>query len=210
MPEYLINKPPGRPVAHFVFAHGAGAPMDHAFMNSIAEGIASQGIRVTRFEFPYMAKRRITGKRGGPGSPKVLLQTWREVVAELNGEIPLFIGGKSMGGRIATMVADEQGLEGIVCFGYPFHPPGRSEKLRTEHLASMPLPMLVIQGERDTFGNKEEVGDYDLAETIEFEWMPDGDHSLKPRKKSGFTEEENLEAAVQAAAAFIKKNLPGR
>ena len=202
MTNFLINRPDGDPIAQFVFAHGAGAPMDAPFMNTIAEGIASNGILVRRFEFPYMAKRRIDGKRGGPGSPKVLLRTWRDIIREINGDVPLFIGGKSMGGRIASMVADESGVSGVICLGYPFHPPGKPEKLRTEHLESMPVPMLVIQGERDPFGRPEEVAGYDLDGSIEVVWMPDGDHSLKPRKKSGYSEEGNLESAIESAANF--------
>ncbi|MDH3495067.1 MAG: alpha/beta hydrolase, partial [Acidobacteriota bacterium] len=110
---------------------------------------------------------------------------------------------KSMGGRIASMVADEPGISGVVCLGYPFHPPGKPEKLRTEHLRTMPVPMLVIQGERDPFGNPEEVAGYDLADTVELVWVPDGDHSLKPRKKSGHTEEGNLALAITSISDFI-------
>ncbi|MDH3529795.1 MAG: alpha/beta hydrolase [Acidobacteriota bacterium] len=203
MTKFLINRPKTGALAQFVMAHGAGAPMDHPFMNTIAEGLAQNGLVVSRFEFPYMAKRRATGKGGGPGSPKVLLQTWRDVINEYKGDLPLFIGGKSMGGRIASMVADEPGISGVVCLGYPFHPPGKPEKLRTEHLRTMPVPMLVIQGERDPFGNPEEVAGYDLADTVELVWVPDGDHSLKPRKKSGHTEEGNLALAITSISDFI-------
>lgn len=207
MTEYLLNRPNSDKIAQFVFAHGAGAPMDHSFMNTIAEGLAANGILVSRFEFPYMAKRRETGKGGGPGSPKVLLQTWRDVIKEQKKDLPLFIGGKSMGGRIASMVADESGVAGVICLGYPFHPPGKPEKLRTEHLKSVPVPMLIIQGERDPFGTPEEVAGYELAKGIEFVWVPDGDHSLKPRKKSGHTEEENLALAITSISKFVERSV---
>ncbi len=207
MTDFLENNPNQTPEARFVLAHGAGAPMDTPFMNAIAEGLAAKGILVSRFEFPYMARRRIDGKRGGPGSPKVLLQTWREVIAELRGETPLFIGGKSMGGRIASMVADEPGVSGVICLGYPFHPPGRPDKLRTGHLKDIPVRTLIIQGERDPFGNPEEVATYGLGDAVEVVWIPDGDHSLKPRKKSGYDEAGNLGKAIDAAADFIKGRL---
>ncbi len=203
MTDVLVNKPDRTPVAHFIFAHGAGAPMDTHFMNTIAEGLASNGILVSRFEFPYMAMRRVDGKRRGPGNATKLIDNWREAVKESVGELPLFIGGKSMGGRVASMIADEPGLSGIICLGYPFHPPGKLEKLRTEHLESMPIPTLIIQGERDPFGKPEEVAGYKLAKTVEVVWIPDGDHSLKPRKKSGYTEQENLKLATNAVAEFV-------
>ncbi|NNE98543.1 MAG: alpha/beta hydrolase [Pyrinomonadaceae bacterium] len=204
MNEFLVNEPDGKAYSHFVFAHGAGAPMDTPFMNVIAEGLADRGIRVSRFEFPYMAKRREDGKRRGPGNATRLLGFYRDIVNEIRNDLPLFIGGKSMGGRIASMIADEDGLSGIICLGYPFHPPGKPENLRTEHLRTMKLPTLIIQGERDPFGRPEEVGEYDLAKTIKVVWIPDGDHSLKPRKKSGYDEAGNLSKAVEAASEFIK------
>src|SRR5262245_20483467 len=119
-----------------VFAHGAGAPMDHSFMNAVARGVGERGIRVVRFEFPYMAARRTGPERkrrgGAPDRQPVLLQTWRDVVAELGGP-DLVIGGKSMGGRMATMIADELRVRGVAVLGYPFHPPGQPAKLRTAH-----------------------------------------------------------------------------
>src|SRR5258706_4950596 len=101
--------------------------MDTPFMTKVAGGLGECGIRWVRFEFPYMAARRTGGKRGAPDRPPVLLGTFREVVSQLGGGDRVFIGGKSMGGRIATMVADELGVRGVVCFGYPFHPPGKPE-----------------------------------------------------------------------------------
>ena len=109
-----------------------------------------------------------------------------------------------MGGRIASMVADDLGVRGLVCLGYPFHPPGRPEKLRTAHLEGLQTPTLIVQGERDSFGKPDEVRMYPLSKTIRVVWVPDGDHSLKPRKRSGHTEEENLETAADAIAGFVK------
>ena len=199
--RYLIEGAgDGRPT--LVLAHGAGTPMDHPAMERVSALLAEEGVRTVRFEFPYMAERRISGKRPGPNAARVLEATWREVIDDL-GAAGLVIGGKSMGGRIASMVAEEVGVAGVVCFGYPFHPPGRPEKLRTAHLEALQTPVLIVQGERDTFGRPEEVAGYDLSEQVRVHWMTDGDHSLKPRKSSGRTEAENLAEAARAAAAFV-------
>jgi uncharacterized protein len=187
----------------YIFAHGAGGPMDAPFMTTVARELGQRGIRVVRFEFPYMAARRTGGKRGAPDREAVLLATWRDVVAQLGGGERVVIGGKSMGGRMATLVADELRVRGVVCFGYPFHPPGQPAKVRTAHLETLATPMLVLQGERDPFGTPEDVAGYRLSPRIRIEWISDGDHSLKPRAKSGFTEHQNLTRAIEAAAAFM-------
>jgi predicted alpha/beta-hydrolase family hydrolase len=186
-----------------VLAHGAGGAMDTPWMTTIARGIAAHGLRVVRFEFPYMAARRTGGKRGAPDKQPVLLQAWRDVVAELGGGPSLAIGGKSLGGRMASMVADELHVRALVCFGYPFHPPGKPEQLRTAHLRDLHTPALVIQGERDPFGTREEVARYELSPSIAIEWMPDGDHSLKPRKRAGVTESQQLAHACELAVRFV-------
>jgi uncharacterized protein len=162
----------------FLFAHGAGSPMDHAWMNTVAKGMGEGGIRVVRFEFPYMAARRTGGKRGAPDRQPVLLDTWRRVIEEHGGGAKVCIGGKSMGGRMASMVADEMGVRGLVCFGYPFHPPGQPEKLRTAHLEELRTSALILQGTRDPFGTREDVAGYKLSKTIAIEWIEKGDHSL--------------------------------
>jgi len=191
----------------YAFAHGAGGAMDTPFMMTVARALGDRGIRVVRFEFPYMAARRTGGKRGAPDRQPVLLATWRDVVEKLGNRERLFIGGKSMGGRMATMVADELGVRGLVCFGYPFHPPGQPAKVRTAHLETLATPMLVLQGERDPFGNREDVATYQLSPSIEVEWIPDGDHSLKPRASAGVTEKENLVRAIATAEAFMARML---
>ena len=183
-------------------AHGAGAPMDSPWMNDFATGLADRGLRVVRFEFPYMHRRRVEGVRSGPNRPPVLLDTWRRVVAELAGAAKLLIGGKSMGGRIASMVADECEVAGLVCLGYPFHPPGAPEKLRTAHLVDLRTPTLILQGTRDPFGVPDEVASYGLADSIQVQWLGDGDHSFKPRVRSGRTLEQNMAEALDATARF--------
>lgn len=187
-------------------AHGAGAPMDSEFMNVLADGLANEKIRVVRFEFPYMAERRVSGKSKPPNSARILQETWHQVIESL-GTRNLLIGGKSMGGRVASMVADQAQVSGVVCYGYPFHPPGKPEKLRTEHLAKLKTPALILQGERDTFGNQAEVSEYPLSRKIKVRWIPDGDHSFKPRKASGVTLPENMAVAVEETVKFIHRLL---
>lgn len=185
-----------------VLAHGAGAPMDSEFMEAFATGLAEAGLRVARFEFPYMVKRRDDGKRRPPDRAPVLLETYLRVAAEL-GPDNLVIGGKSMGGRIASMVADKAGVAGLVCLGYPFHPPGKPEKLRTEHLEDLKTPALILQGERDPFGRRGEVEGFALSKSISVKYLPDGDHDLKPRKASGRTRAENWAEAIENVAGFV-------
>jgi len=195
--ELLIDGPEDA-ASTLVLAHGAGGPMRSAFLSTTARRLAERGVRVVRFEFPYMA-----AKRKAPDREPVLLDAWRAVVAELGGGPHVFIGGKSLGGRMASMVADELGVRGLVCLGYPFHPPGKPERTRTKHLETLRTPALIVQGERDPFGTREDVAGYQLANTIRIEWLPDGDHSFKPRASSGTTEAENLQRAVEATAAFL-------
>ncbi len=178
--------------------------MDHPSIEAIAQGLAAAGVRVVRFEFPYMAKRRESGGRGPPDRQAVLLETWRAVIDALGGAEGLVIGGRSMGGRMASLIADDVAARGLVCIGYPFHPPGKPEKLRTEHLAELRIPTLIVQGERDTFGSTSEVATYDLADAIRVHWLVDGDHSFVPRKASGRTTEQNLAEAAEVTAAFIR------
>jgi predicted alpha/beta-hydrolase family hydrolase len=194
---------PKRALSSFLFAHGAGAPMDSPFMQRVAEGVAESGIRVIRFEFPYMQRRRETGKGGAPDPGKVLMRSFREMIDKFGGGSRLVIGGKSMGGRIASMVADEAAVLGVVCLGYPFHPPGKPEKTRTQHLENLRTPTLILQGSRDTFGLPADVAGYKLSPAIRLEWLEDGDHSFKPRIRSGRTEADNLRSAIALVTAFI-------
>lgn len=185
-----------------VLAHGAGAAMDSPFMDYFADALAAKGVRVARFEFPYMQRRRAEGGRRPPDRQPVLLDHWRAVIEHL-GTPRLAIGGKSMGGRMASLIADEVGAAGLVCLGYPFHPPGKPEKLRTEHLLDLSTPALFVQGSRDPFGTEEEVPEFGLPAGIAFHWCPDGNHDLTPRKKSGLTREQNWDGAIDAIVAFL-------
>ena len=202
-PEFLVNGPTDAP-DRFVLAHGAGALMDSPTMEAIATGVAAAVIRVVRFEFPYMRQRREGGRRRPPDRQAVLLEAWHHVIDALGGAEDLVIGGRSMGGRMASLIADAVGARGLVCLGYPFHPPGKPEKLRTEHLTALRTPTLIVQGERDAFGSRDEVGGYDLSDAIRIHWLADGDHSFVPRKKSGHTTAGHLAAAAAVTAEFIQ------
>lgn len=198
----LLFDGPEAATGRIALAHGAGAPMDDPFLAAIAAGLAAHGLRVARFEFPYMAARR-SGRRKPPDRAPVLLESWREAIAALGGARNLVIGGKSLGGRIASMLADEVGARGLVCLGYPFHPPGRPERLRTAHLETLRTPTLIVQGTRDAFGTPAEVAGYQLSPAIRVHWIADGDHSLAPRKSSGRTKRDALDEAIAQVAAFV-------
>ena len=192
----------GKATVTVVLAHGAGAPMDSPFMNHVASGLGERGLRVARFEFPYMAARRNGGRKPPDREPR-LREVWLEVVESLGGGEHVIIGGKSMGGRMASLVADEAAARGLLCFGFPFHAPGKSPGSRIAHLESLRTPALIIQGTRDAFGTPDDVAEYPLSPSIRIAWIEDGDHSLKPRAKSGRTEKQNLEEAIELAANFV-------
>lgn len=204
MTEFLFDGPTSAP-ATLVVAHGAGAAMDSPFMEDMARGLASRGARVARFEFPYMAARRRAGAHRPPDREAVLLDTWRSVVADLGGGARVVAGGKSMGGRMASMVAAELAVKGLVCLGYPFHAPGRPDRPRTAHLADVPVPGLIVQGTRDPFGTAADVDGYALSPSLRVHWLEDGDHDFRPRKSSGRTVAQNREEAIEAVIAFLRE-----
>ncbi|MEO9573545.1 MAG: alpha/beta family hydrolase [Tateyamaria sp.] len=196
--------------ATVLLAHGAGAPMDSTGMTAIAEALAAQELRVVRFEFAYMAQRRTKGTRRPPPRADKLNHEYMAAIDALHVDGPLFIGGKSMGGRVASMIADElfkaDQIAGLICVGYPFHPIGKPEKLRTEHLQLLRTPTLICQGTRDQFGSKHEVSEYELSPAIELSWFEDGDHDLRPRKRvSGFTHADHLKSMATAAVAWTDR-----
>jgi predicted alpha/beta-hydrolase family hydrolase len=197
---------------HILLAHGAGAPATNRFLSAISDLLAKRGLRVSRFNFAYMAAFVKSGKRRPPPKIPVLEEEYLALVREVAAATPrmrLVIGGKSMGGRVASLIADRlhgEGLiSGLVCLGYPFHPTGKPDRLRVAHLASLSCPALIVQGERDPFGNAAEVKGYDLSNAINLHWACDGDHDLGPRGASGFTLTGNLNAAADAVAAFTRR-----
>jgi predicted alpha/beta-hydrolase family hydrolase len=196
----------------FLCAHGAGAGVDTPFLRVFARLLAERGVAMLRFEFAYMAARRSGGPRRPPPKAERLVDEYRAAVAAAAPGSPLVIGGKSMGGRVASLVADElhatARIAGLLCLGYPFHPPKRPEHLRTGHLAGLSCPALIVQGERDPFGSRAEVEALleagQLSPAIGFHWAGDGDHDLGPRGSSGFTRQANLAAAAAAVVAWLQ------
>jgi predicted alpha/beta-hydrolase family hydrolase len=190
---------PESPAATLVLAHSAGAAMDSSWMNDMCSLLGDRGIRTARFEFAYMAGRR-TGTRRPPPKAELSMGEYRDAVAEIVEAVgsPVAIGGKSYGGRVASLVADELHaagtVGGLVCLGYPFHPPAKPEALRTAHLLALRTPALICQGRRDPFGGEDEVSGYGLAPTIEVRWF-DGDHDVQPRTR--------LAAVADAVAEFV-------
>jgi predicted alpha/beta-hydrolase family hydrolase len=208
MTDFIFDGPKTAQVT-VLLAHGAGAPMDNTWMTTMAEGLAAAGLRVARCEFGYMAGRR-NGERKPPPRGESLMGEYRDAVAALKAKTPLVIGGKSLGGRVASMVAQELGdagsVAGLVCLGYPFHPPGQAEKLRTAHLEKLTVKTLICQGTRDPFGTEDEVAAYKLSKAIKVHWLPDGDHDFRARVKiSGRGLKENMAEAVETVAAFCGK-----
>jgi predicted alpha/beta-hydrolase family hydrolase len=206
--DFLTTAPPDA-AAHFLCAHGAGGGMDSAFLKTMAAMLAERGIATHRFEFAYMAARRQGGSRKPPPRAERLMDEYRAAVAAMPAGATLLIGGKSMGGRVASLIADEffarQRIAALVCLGYPFHPPKKPEQLRTAHLEHLACPALIVQGERDPFGGRGEVEAYRLSPAIGFHWVGDGDHDLGPRGASGFTRKGNLASAADAIAAFAAR-----
>jgi predicted alpha/beta-hydrolase family hydrolase len=206
---FLFDGPDDAPVT-ILLAHGAGAPMDSVSMTATAKALAEAEFRVARFEFGYMAARRTSDSRKPPPRAETLNPEYKAAVAELGVKGPLVIGGKSMGGRVASMVADDLHADGkiagLLCLGYPFHPPGKPEQLRTKHLAGLRTPTLICQGTRDEFGTREELPAYQLSDSIDILWLEDGDHDLKPRKSvSGFSAADHLKTLADAVAAWVAR-----
>jgi predicted alpha/beta-hydrolase family hydrolase len=202
-PTFLTDGPAAARIT-ILLAHGAGAPMDSASMTGVAKALAGAGFRVARFEFGYMAAR-LDGQRKPPPRAETLIPEYRAAVDALGAAGPLIIGGKSMGGRVASMAADELHaagrIAGLLCLGYPFHPPDKPAQLRTAHLAGLATPTLICQGTRDPFGTRDEVAGYALSDRIELLWLEDGDHDLKPRKSvSGFTAADHLRTIAAAVS----------
>lgn len=202
---WLWDEPPQGASSTLILAHGAGAPMDSPFMQAMAQGLAARGVRVVRFEFAYMAQRRVDGRKRPPNPQAQLLQQWRDVHAQVRHRVTgsVAIGGKSMGGRMASLLADELEVSALVCLGYPFYAAGKPEKPRVAHLAELGTPTLIIQGERDALGNCEAVAGYELSAAIELHWLQAADHDLKPLKVSGFSHEQHLATAAGQIAAFL-------
>ena len=182
---YLAQQPVG---ALLVLAHGAGAGQRHPFMVGVARALAERGVDVATFDFPYMQQTRKV-----PDKAPVLEACYRDVLAAAMAHEPLrgrklFIGGKSMGGRMATHLASQgvQPLSGIVALGYPLHPPGKPHQLRAEHLPAITAPVLIVQGERDTFGTPAELAPVieTMSAPVTLHVVAGGDHSLAAKGRA--------------------------
>ena len=191
-----------------VFAHGSSLAMDHEYMQDMALRLAAQGLKVIRFEFPYMADRRSTGKKGFPNQLPVLIASLREVVEYVKSTIlapsqPLYLAGKSLGGRVASHLYLEGGFAGLFVFGYPFHPAKDNTKLRISHFPEITENVYIFQGERDKLGNKSEVENYQLNQNIHIFWLEDGDHDLVPRVRSGYSKEQHFSYVIDKIAQLL-------
>ncbi|WP_090364261.1 alpha/beta fold hydrolase [Ferrimonas sediminum] len=202
----MMIRQDGNPNArhYLLLAHGSGAGMDHPFMATLAEAVAGEDLCVIRYEFPYMQTIRATQKRRPPDRMPRLLEALDEWVARYRqpGRV-LVLGGKSLGGRVSAQWALENPVDAVVALGYPFHPVGKPDRWRLEPVQQARVPMLILQGERDPFGNRQELSEVTLSPTVQLNYLTDGDHGLKPRKASGVTEAENLSRAAQACRQFI-------
>lgn len=204
------QKDPGEGIT-LLLAHGAGAPAHSPFMESLSEALVLQGITTIRFEFPYMERRRDDGRKRPPDRQPALLAHFREVIRQVAADYggKIFIGGKSMGGRMASILAAETDLpevvNGCVCFGYPFHPPGKSRQWRVDHFDQFCRPVMIIQGTRDPFGKRDEVEQCErlAASDCRIHWIEGGDHDLKPLAKQPETRDVMIQNAARAAAAFM-------
>lgn len=204
--EFLLNgDEPGRTT--ILLAHGAGAAMDTPWMTTTAEALASRGFRVARFEFSYMAARRTGGSKRPPAKAETYVPEYLAAIDALLCGGPLLIGGKSMGGRVASLAAQDLcnagRIKGLICLGFPFHPPGKPEKTRCGHLTGITCPTLICQGTRDQFGTREEVEDYALSPSVDLCWLMDGDHDLKPRKRlTGRSLDEHLATVAERICSW--------
>lgn len=207
-------------MGRLLFAHGAGAGQQSPFMRQFVTSLAGRGIQILCIDFPYMQQIQETGKRRPPPPIAQTLGQFAEWYALLDClfEGPLWIGGKSMGGRVATLFASKQlareqphsnSVPGVVVAGYPFHPTKAPTKLRLDHWPFIQCPLLVIQGERDPFGTQEEVAGYTLPANAQLAWIKDGDHDFKPRRVSGLTQTVLIDEATQVAASFVRVHSQG-
>ena len=193
-----------------VLAHGAGAGMHHPFMESLAHELAAAGVATFRYQFPYIAH----GRRR-PDPPAVLAATVRAAIAiaaDARPDLPLLAGGKSLGGRMTSLVLSEEladsdaarRVRGLVFFGFPLHPPGRADTKRAEHLKRVPVPMLFLQGTRDTLGDLSLLQPLcaDLGPRATLHVIDTADHSFHVLKRSGNTDAEALRELAQTTASW--------
>ena len=204
--DNILLKGPKEGKNILLLAHGAGAPMDSIFMRTISKGLNENGIITIRFEFPYMAKRRL-GKKSFPDKIPVLCEFYTSLYYQIKKLYPnkkIWLSGKSMGGRVSTIVSKSIDVEGVVVFGYPFHPINNIDNIRLDNLQLDGPPILIIQGTRDKFGNIEEVKKYNINKKNFIYWLNEGDHSFNTLKKSSISTQKSIQKACDIASLFIK------
>jgi predicted alpha/beta-hydrolase family hydrolase len=186
--------------------------MDSAFMNRLAVALAANGLAVARFEFAYMAGRRTGGSKRPPPKADKLIGEFQTALQALMTDCdgPILVGGKSMGGRVAAMLAGGASLpgrvKGVCCFGYPFHPTGKADAdWRLEPLQEAKRPVLICQGDRDPFGSRVELDEISLPDQVSLIYLEDGNHDFGPRGKSPATLDGNIADAAKAVASFAEK-----
>lgn len=196
---------PERTEAILLLAHGAGAGMEHPFMEMLAEGLHDRQIGTLRFNFPYMEQ----GK--APRSPKEAITTIQKLYEQLIStyDVPIFIGGKSYGGRMASHASSEglvDNIHGLIYFGFPLHPPGKPGISRAEHLSMIKHPMLFLQGVKDKLAEIELIrqvtGRLPNASIVEY---GDADHSFKVPKRSSQSQEDVFKHLVKESALWMKR-----
>lgn len=195
---------------HLLLTHGAGASTSHSFFTQLISSLTRKGCHVWTFDFAYMVQALTEKKRRPPPRLPVLENEYiaiHNAVREIIGSDQLWIGGKSMGGRVACHVANDianiNNIGGVIALGYPFHPVGKPEKLRLDVLQASLLPVFICQGERDAFGNKSEINTYTIPANIHIKHVIDGDHSFTPRKSSGRDIIDNINEVAEAIALFV-------
>ena len=212
MTDFLWTLPETTPLATLLLSHGAGAAMDSAFMERLSKNLADEGVRVARFEFAYMAARRTGGSKRPPPKAEKLIGEFQTALQTLMGECdgPILIGGKSMGGRVAAMLAGGASLparvKGVACFGFPFHPTGKPDAdWRLEPLEAAMRPVQILQGERDPFGSRQELEAVTLPDHVRIQFIEDGNHDFGPRGKSPATLAGNVANAANHLAEFARQ-----
>jgi len=221
------------PTIAMVIAHGAGSPADSDYMEQLVMALNDVGISSVRFEFPYMQQRRFDGRKRPPDRQPGLLDSFALAFERAKEELPpgcfVMAGGKSMGGRMASLLAQPASIrkgsdpsfnsnllkssliDAVVCYGYPFHPPGKFDRLRTEHLAHITCPLLIVQGTRDPFGKPAELEAQSAAlANGELRWLEGGNHDFQPMARQPEIQNDLIRQAAQLTRQFADRIIAER
>lgn len=199
----IIKDQPEQPVARFLLTHGAGASVLSDFMQQLTLALVAKRIEVWRFNFPYMQQQLLSGKKRLPDKVTALELFFRKQLQQCPDDLPLFCGGKSMGGRVASMLISPEQVKGIFAYGYPFCPPGKTN-WRTEHFSRLQCPLFIIQGERDPFGNSSQLADKHWPRVVIHRLLA-ADHDFMPLKKTGLTQQLMITQAADFTSEKINE-----